>query len=303
MSKAQVSRVEPSRIRIVGVAAVLGVVAVTLLTSTRNLEGQVPGGGGGYPGTDWPAVGGNWSSSRYSTLTDITTDTVDRLGGAWVMQPEGGVSSRATPVVKDGVLYLTAGGSSPGCQARSAHHGRVEPGAQAFDEPIEVVPIKQRRQPRVEWMARRGGQVRRRDPQRRLIRLARSHSHARQCSTTDRLCRSLLRLSPRAAKAQVSRVEPSRIRIVGVAAVLGVVAVTLLTSTRNLEGQVPGGGGGYPGTDWPAVGGNWSSSRYSTLTDITTDTVDRLGGAWVMQPEGGVCRHGQLRSSRTASSI
>ena len=48
------------------------------------------------------------------------------------------------------------------------------------------------RQPRVERMARRGGQVRRRDPQRRLIRLARSHSHARQCSTTDRLCRSLI---------------------------------------------------------------------------------------------------------------
>ena len=119
MSKAQVSRVEPSRIRIVGVAAVLGVVAVTLLTSTRNLEGQVPGGGGGYPGTDWPAVGGNWSSSRYSTLTDITTDTVDRLGGAWVMQPEGGVSSRATPVVKDGVLYLTAGASVFAVDART----------------------------------------------------------------------------------------------------------------------------------------------------------------------------------------
>ena len=81
---------------------------------------------------------------------------------------------------------------APGCQARSAHHGRVEPVTQAFDEPIEVVPVEQRRQPRVERMARRGGQVRRRDPQRRLIRLARSHSHARQCSTTDRLCRSLI---------------------------------------------------------------------------------------------------------------
>ena len=81
---------------------------------------------------------------------------------------------------------------APGCQARSAHHGRVEPVTQAFDEPIDVVPVEQRRQPRVERMARRGGQVRRRDPQRRLIRLARSHSHARQCSTTDRLCRSLI---------------------------------------------------------------------------------------------------------------
>ena len=103
--------------------------------------------------------------------------------------------SRATPSrVPSRCLRSSrpAAGGAPGCQARSAHHGRVEPVTQAFDEPIEVVPVEQRRQPRVERMARRGGQVRRRDPQRRLIRLARSHSHARQCSTTDRLCRSLI---------------------------------------------------------------------------------------------------------------
>ena len=72
-------------------------------------QAQVPESGRGYPAQDWPLVGGNWSSSRYSTLADITTDTVDRLGGAWVTQLEGGAASRATPVVKDGVLYLTAG--------------------------------------------------------------------------------------------------------------------------------------------------------------------------------------------------
>ena len=88
------------------VAIAAGVVALT-----GGLQGQVPEGGRGYPAQDWPLAGGNWSSSRYSTLTDITTETVDRLGGAWVTRLEGGASSRATPVVKDGVLYLTAGAS------------------------------------------------------------------------------------------------------------------------------------------------------------------------------------------------
>jgi len=78
---------------------------------TGGLQGQVPEGGRGYPGEDWVSVGGDWSSSRYSTLTDITTDTIDRLGGAWVARLEGGGASRSTPTVKGGVLYLTAGAS------------------------------------------------------------------------------------------------------------------------------------------------------------------------------------------------
>ena len=88
-----------------GLAAVIAVAVVALAGS---LNGQVLDDGRGYPAEDWPLVSGNWSSSRYSALTDITIDTVDRLGGAWVTRLEGGASSRATPVVKDGVLYLTA---------------------------------------------------------------------------------------------------------------------------------------------------------------------------------------------------
>ena len=87
---------------------VVTVVAVTVAL-TGSLQGQVPESGRGYPTQDWPFVGGNWSSSRYSMLTDVTTETIDRLAGGWVAQLEGGSASRATPVVKDGVLYLTAG--------------------------------------------------------------------------------------------------------------------------------------------------------------------------------------------------
>ena len=90
-------------------ALVVVVVAAGLVSLAGGLQGQAPERGGGYPAQDWPAVGGNWSSSRYSTLTDVTTATVGRLGGAWVTDLEGGASSRATPVVEDGVLYLTGG--------------------------------------------------------------------------------------------------------------------------------------------------------------------------------------------------
>ncbi|MCY4505778.1 MAG: pyrrolo-quinoline quinone, partial [Acidobacteria bacterium] len=55
--------------------------------------------GRGYPAGEWPLVGGDWSSSRHSTLADIDRGTVDRLGGAWVTRLGGGASSRATPVV------------------------------------------------------------------------------------------------------------------------------------------------------------------------------------------------------------
>lgn len=89
----------------------LRVTAVLVVALTGGLQGQVSDDRRGYPQADWPLVSGNWSSSRYSALTEVALDTVDRLGAAWVTRLEGGASSRATPVVKDGVLYLTAGAS------------------------------------------------------------------------------------------------------------------------------------------------------------------------------------------------
>ena len=82
-----------------------GVVALT-----GGLQGQEPEEPGrGHPAADWPFAGGDWTGSRHSTLTDVSTETVDRLGGAWVARLPGGVSSRATPVADGGVLYLTGG--------------------------------------------------------------------------------------------------------------------------------------------------------------------------------------------------
>lgn len=105
------------------VARVIAVIAAMLLAlivaQTGDLQGQGPESGRGYSSQDWPLVGGDWSGTRYSTLAEITTDTVDRLGGAWVTRLAGGAASRATPVVLDGVLYLTGGANVFAVDART----------------------------------------------------------------------------------------------------------------------------------------------------------------------------------------
>jgi alcohol dehydrogenase (cytochrome c) len=64
-------------------------------------------------GKDWPVWGGNWSNQKYSTLNQINTSNVAKLGGAWVQHIESGnankYSQQSTPVVKDGVMYVTSG--------------------------------------------------------------------------------------------------------------------------------------------------------------------------------------------------
>ncbi len=92
---------------------------ITVLLLAGGLAGQAPDPGRGYPSTDWPFTGGNWSSSRYSTLDAVATDTVDRLGAAWVTPLPGGASSRATTVVQDGVIYLTGGANVFAFDART----------------------------------------------------------------------------------------------------------------------------------------------------------------------------------------
>ncbi len=94
-------------------------IAASVAALTAGVQGQESESGRGLPAQNWPLVGGDWSSARHSTLTDVTTATVDRLGGAWVTSLEGGAASRATPVVRDGVIYLTAGANIFAIDART----------------------------------------------------------------------------------------------------------------------------------------------------------------------------------------
>jgi alcohol dehydrogenase (cytochrome c) len=68
----------------------------------------------GFPSKDWPVVGGDWSNSRYSTLSQINSTNVKSVAGAWMARLEGsGFNARynqqASPIVKDGIMYVPTG--------------------------------------------------------------------------------------------------------------------------------------------------------------------------------------------------
>ena len=65
-------------------------------------------------GKDWVTNGGNLTNNRYSTLKQIDTTNVGKLKGAWMTRMKGsGVGGKysfeASPLVKDGVIYVVTG--------------------------------------------------------------------------------------------------------------------------------------------------------------------------------------------------
>lgn len=60
------------------------------------------------PKRDWPSYDGNNNGNRYSSLEQINTTSVKRLAPAWIFPVPGAPRLEVTPVVVDGVLYITA---------------------------------------------------------------------------------------------------------------------------------------------------------------------------------------------------
>jgi quinohemoprotein ethanol dehydrogenase len=65
-------------------------------------------------GKDWVTNGGNMTNQRYSTLTQINTGNLKQLKGAWMTRLNGSgiggkYSAEATPLVKDGIMYVVTG--------------------------------------------------------------------------------------------------------------------------------------------------------------------------------------------------
>ncbi|HTY94179.1 MAG TPA: PQQ-dependent dehydrogenase, methanol/ethanol family [Steroidobacteraceae bacterium] len=56
---------------------------------------------------NWLTHGGDWQELRYSRLTGINTDTVSALKPAWTTQFDTGRGQEATPLVVDGVMYVS----------------------------------------------------------------------------------------------------------------------------------------------------------------------------------------------------
>src|SRR6185436_15067768 len=67
------------------------------------------GDDGRRAGTQWPAVSGDWGNTRYSSLNQINTQNIAKLGGAWTSQKfDTPAGARTMPVVHDGLMFLTA---------------------------------------------------------------------------------------------------------------------------------------------------------------------------------------------------
>ena len=59
------------------------------------------------PKDTWPTYHGDYSGRRHSPLTQITPDNVKNLGLAWVFQTGRPDQIKASPIVVDGVMYLS----------------------------------------------------------------------------------------------------------------------------------------------------------------------------------------------------
>ena len=80
------------------------VLCLGVLGSPQITTGQAREDWRAYPSAEWPLAGGHWGHTRHSTLTQINTETVADLGGAWVTELDGEVS-RSTAVVTDGLMF------------------------------------------------------------------------------------------------------------------------------------------------------------------------------------------------------
>jgi alcohol dehydrogenase (cytochrome c) len=59
------------------------------------------------PKRDWPSYDGSDNGNRFSSLEQINTTNVKRLAPAWIFPVPGAPRMEVTPVVIDGVMYLT----------------------------------------------------------------------------------------------------------------------------------------------------------------------------------------------------
>ena len=95
-----------------------------VLSATLFVSAQQPRDWTALPGKDFPLVGGNYANLRHSTLTAINKSNIGQLGGAWMVRAEDGHIGgwmQSTPVVVDGIMYLTTGH----IQARDARTGAL----------------------------------------------------------------------------------------------------------------------------------------------------------------------------------
>ena len=84
-------------------------VGVLALTTVSAQVPYTPLAAGGAADGGWLTYSGSYRSERFSPLTQITRDNVGHLRPAWMYQPAGAGALEVTPIVADGVMYVTTG--------------------------------------------------------------------------------------------------------------------------------------------------------------------------------------------------
>jgi len=59
------------------------------------------------PVDTWPGYHGDYSGQRHSHLKQITPENVDKLGLAWIFPTSQGATIKSSPILVDGVIYIT----------------------------------------------------------------------------------------------------------------------------------------------------------------------------------------------------
>ncbi len=72
---------------------------------------------------NWLTYSGNYDSNRHTPLEQITTENVDSLELQWVFQAQSLQAFETTPLVVDGIMYLTEAPKT--VVALDAERGRV----------------------------------------------------------------------------------------------------------------------------------------------------------------------------------
>jgi alcohol dehydrogenase (cytochrome c) len=88
---------------------------IHLLRKTANRYREVTSG------TNWPTYNGDPGGNRLTHLNQITADNIARLAPRWIFNLPGTANLEVTPVVSDGIMYVTSGNE---CYALDAGNGR-----------------------------------------------------------------------------------------------------------------------------------------------------------------------------------
>ena len=88
-------------------AALLASIVSACGTKVANVNDERLRNAGNEP-ANWLTYGGGYSEQRYSQLTQINTETVSRLAPAWSFDFDTYRGQESTPLVVDGVMYVTS---------------------------------------------------------------------------------------------------------------------------------------------------------------------------------------------------